>query len=191
MIQIIRYTAAAAVIAGLMATASCSTKKSVKFMKTPVGSGVNIAVIVDAKNDHKNVILEKFMTKGYNVIAINASDLYSMENIFDINDIKKLSYKGKLGDSLVSMEKTINNIYKLHVYNFEVNKAEFINEMRTKMRVQYLVLLDLKDWKSISWGRAINLSTYELVWVENYPTRYRDEIPDIVDHFIASMSGKQ
>ena len=160
-------------------------------MKTPVPSGVNIAVIVEAQNNHKNVILEKFLTKGYNVIAINASDFYSMENIFDINDIKKLSYKGKMGDSLVSMERTINNIYKLHVYNFEVNKAEFINELKTKLKVQYLILLDLNNWGGISWGRAINLNTYELIWVENYPTKHRDEIPDIVEHFIASMSGKE
>lgn len=192
MMQSIKYTSAAIILlsAGLIFS-SCSTKKSVKFMKTPVPSGVNVAVIVEAENNHKNVILERFLAKGYNVIAINASDFYSMDNIFDIKDIKKLSYKGKLGDSLVSMERTVNNIYKLHMYNFEVNKAEFINELKTKLKVQYLILLNLNNSPDISWGRAINLNTYELIWVENYPTKHRDEIPDIIEHFIASMSGKQ
>jgi len=40
-----------------------------------------------------------------------------------------------------------------------------------------------------SWGRAINLETFEIVWVENYPTRYNDTPEKIVDHFISTMSG--
>lgn len=159
-------------------------------MKTPVAPGTNIAVMIDAKNDHKNVVLEKFMTRGYTVIAINASDYYNIDSIFDIHDLKKLSYRGTVGDSLVNMERTYNNIYKLHIYNYEVNKAEFINELKTKLKVQYLILLDLKDWQDISWARAINLNNYEVVWVENYPNKFRDQIPDVIEHFINSMSGK-
>jgi hypothetical protein len=123
-------------------------------------------------------------------MAINASDFYSLKDVFDIKDMKKVSYKSKSRDSIISMERTINNIYKLHIYNFEANKAEILNELKTKWRVQYLILLDLKDWQDISWGRAINLNTYQLIWVENYPTSEIDNIETLTEHFIQSMSKR-
>ena len=38
-------------------------------------------------------------------------------------------------------------------------------------------------------GTTINLASYELVWIENYPTRYKDTLETVVDHMIGSMSG--
>lgn len=174
----------------MMLTYSCSYKKNIRFLKTPLLPGSNIAVIVDGKNSVKNAVLGRFMIKGYDVMAVNASDFYSLKDVFDIKDMKKVSYKSKPKDSIISMERTINNIYKLHIYNFEVNKAEILNELKTKWKVQYLVLLDLKDWKDISWGRAINLNTYQVIWIENYPTSEIDNIETVTDHFIQSMSKK-
>ncbi len=169
---------------------SCSNKKNIRFIQKPVLPGARIAVIIDGKNSVKNAILGRFMAKGYEVMAVNASDFYSLEDVFDIKDLKKVSYKSRAKDSIISMERTINNIYKLHIYNFEVNKAEIINELKTKWRVQYIVLLDLKDWSHISWGRAIDLNSYQLIWIENYPTSEIDNIETVTDHFIQSMSKR-
>ncbi|MCP4130673.1 MAG: hypothetical protein GY754_06795 [bacterium] len=169
---------------------SCSSKKRVVYPggKRAVAPGSQIAVIIDAKNNIKNVVLAKFLSQGFKVKAINASDLYKMRDIFDIKDLKKVSHKVPSG--LKSMEKTYNNVYKLHFYNFEINKANLLEEIKNKWGVQYLILLDLKDWGGVTWGRAINLRTYEIVWLENYPTGYYDNIETILDHFIASMSGR-
>jgi hypothetical protein len=170
---------------------SCSTKKSIKFSKTNISSGSSIAVIIDCPNNAKNVVLTEFMKKKFRVKAINASDLYTLQDIYDIKDFKHVAYKSSLKDvqSLMSMEKTYDNLYKLHVYNFEANKAEILKEMKVKWDINYLIILDLKDWQNVSWGRAIDLSNYELVWVENYATKYNDNIETIIGHFIDSITG--
>ncbi len=41
----------------------------------------------------------------------------------------------------------------------------------------------------MSWGRIIDLKSYDIVWLENYPTRYSDDVDSIMDHFIKSMTG--
>ena len=168
----------------------CSTKKSVKFSKTNISTNSTLAVIIDCPNNAKNVVLTEFMKKKFKIKAVNASDLYVLSDIYDIKDFKYASYKSSVKDTgLMSMEKTYDNLYKLHVYNFEVNKIEILKEMKVKWDINYLIVLDLKDWKNVSWGRAIDLNTYELVWVENYPTKYSDNVETIIDHFISSITG--
>ncbi len=169
---------------------SCTSTKSVKYTKRTLPARSNIAVIIDTPQNLKNVVLVKFLSKNYTVKAFNASDLYSMDEIFDIADMKKVSYNSDVNSSILSMEKTYNNIYKLHLYNFEINKAEILQEIRNKWGVQYLIVLDLKNWEEVSWGRIIDLNNYEIIWLENYPSQYSDNIETIIDHFIASMTGK-
>jgi hypothetical protein len=168
----------------------CTTKKSVKFSKTNISTNSSLAVIIDCPNNAKNVVLTEFMKKKFKVKAVNASDLYVLSDIYDIKNFKYEGYKSSLKDSsLLSMEKTYDNLYKLHIYNFEVNKIDILREMKLKWDINYLIVLDLKDWKNVSWGRAIDLNTYELVWVENYPTKYSDNVETIIDHFITSITG--
>jgi hypothetical protein len=76
----------------------------------------------------------------------------------------------------------------LHIYNYELSKAEAISDMRTKYGAQYLILMELKDWQKVSWARAIDLTNMEVIWVENYPAQYKDTLETVVDHFIVSMS---
>ena len=171
-------------------TTNCSSKKAVKFSSAILPSKSNIAIIIDSPNNIKNVVMAKFLEKGFDVKAFNASDLYSMNEIFDIKDLKKLSYSAAADNSLLSMEKTYNNIYKLHVYNFEINKADLLAEIKSKWNVDYIVILDLKNWKSVSWGRIINLKNYEIMWIENYPTKYTDNLETVIEHFIESMTKK-
>ncbi len=170
---------------------SCASKRPVMYSKIKMSSNSSIAVIIDCPNNAKNVVLTEFMKKRFKVKAINASDLYTLSDVYDIKDFKKVANKSSLRDieALMSMEKTYDNLYKLHVYNFEVNKAEILKEMRDKWDVNYLIILDLKDWEKVSWGRAIDLNTYELVWIENYPTKYNDNVETIVSHFISSITG--
>ncbi|HOQ11672.1 MAG TPA: hypothetical protein PK104_04850 [Spirochaetota bacterium] len=56
--------------------------------------------------------------------------------------------------------------------------------------MDYLILLDLKEWEKVSWARVINLRNLEVEFVENYPTAYTDNIESIVNHFIANITGK-
>jgi hypothetical protein len=170
---------------------SCSGKRGIQITTQKIAPNSSIAIIVDHPNNIKNVIVARFMSKRFRVKAFNASDLYSLKDVFDIRDFKKVSFNTSLMDdkSLLSMEKTYDNIYKLHVYNFEMNKAQLLTEMKEKWKVRYLVLLDLKNWEEVSWGRAIDLYTYEVIWIENYPARFNDTVETVVDHFIRSMSG--
>lgn len=171
---------------------SCSTKRSVKALKHRIEPNATVAVIVDAPNNVKNAVLARFMNKKFRVQAFNASDLYTYKDIFDIRDFKRISYESNLkadDKSILSLEKTYDNVYKLHIYNFEVNKAQALNEIKDRWNARYLIILDLKDWQQVSWGRAIDLATYELIWIENAPTKYGDTIDTIIDGFINSFSG--
>ncbi len=168
---------------------SCSTQKGLMYSSSTVPAGSRIAVIIDSPNNIKNAVLVSFMKKGFRVKAFNSSDLYTQREIFDISDLKRISYEID-NDSLPTLEKTYENAYKLHIYNFELNKAEYLNKIRTQWDVEYLILLDLKDWESVSWARVINLRTLDLNFIENYPTKYSDNLESIVNHFIASISGR-
>ncbi len=171
----------------------CAAKKSVKILKQKIPAGSNIVIVIDCPANIQNVVISKFMAKEYKVKAFNAADLYTSRDVFDIKDFKKIAYNSDLqgAESLLSMQKTFDNIYKLHVYNYELSKAETLGEMKDKYNVKYLVLLNLKDWEHVSWGRAIDLSNYELIWIENYATSYGDNIETVTDHFIESISGVQ
>lgn len=168
---------------------SCDMGRSVKYLSKPIPANSGIAVIVDAQNKQKNAILARFLARGFNVKAINASDFYSINDVFDIRDFKKVSYIGQ-NENFLSLEKTYNNLYKMHFYNFEINKAEMLAEMKNKWNVQYLVLLDLKD-SSGCWGRAIDLRTNDIVWIENRGLSYGAGTDKIIDDFIDSMTGKR
>ncbi len=169
--------------------ASCSAKKGLIHSSSRIPAGSKVAVIIDYPNNLKNVVLVSFLKQGFRVKALNASDLYTMKDVYDISDLKKLSYN--IDEQNVStLEKTYDNIYKLHVYNFELNKAEFLKQIRTEWDVDYLILLDLKEWEKVSWARVINLRNLEVEFVENYPTAYTDNIESIVNHFIANITGK-
>jgi hypothetical protein len=175
------------IVAGLSAS-SCAGK-SVKYLSRPIPLNSGVAVIIDAPQKIKNAVFATFLSRGLSVKAVNASDFYSLNDVFDIRDFKKVSYVGQ-DSSFLSLEKTYNNLYKMHYYNFEVNKAEILADMRNKWNVQYLVLLELKPFPHTSWGRAIDLKTNDIVWIENYHTSGGDNVEAIVDRFINSMTGK-
>jgi len=131
--------------------------------------------------------MARFLQRGFNVKAINASDFYSINDVFDIRDFKKVSYIGQ-DENFLSLEKTYNNLFKMHFYNYEVNKAEVLADMRNKWNVQYLILLDVKGIGG-GWGRAIDLRTNDLVWIENFSAVGADT-SKLVDQIIDSMTGK-
>ncbi len=172
-----------------LALVSCSAKKGLLYSKNKISPNAKIAVIIDSPNNIKNVVLVTFLKKGFNVKAFNAADLYTMKDVYDISDLKKISYN-ITDDNVSTVEKTYDNIYKLHVYNFELSKAEFLKQIKTEWDVEYIVLLDLKEWEKVSWARVINLKTFEIDFIENYPTGYTDNIETITEHFIASITGK-
>ncbi len=167
---------------------SCSSPKSLFYSKSKVPMGASIGVIIDSPNDLKNITLISFMRKGFRVKAFNSSDLYTMKEIFDIVDLKRISYEIS-NENLPALSGAFSNAYKLHIYNFELHKAEYLSKISKEWKVDYLVLLDLKNWESVSWARVINLRTMNLEYIENYPTKYNDNIESIVDHFISNISG--
>jgi len=168
---------------------SCSTKKGLLFSSAKLSSGSKIAVIIDSRDNIKNAVLISFLKQGFKVKAFNSSDLYSMKDVYDISDLKKISYNMS-DDSVSTVQKTYDNIYKLHIYNFELSKAEYLKQIRTDWDVEYIILLDLKAWEKVSWARVINLKTYEIDFIENYPTAYNDNIETVTEHFIKNITGK-
>ena len=188
----------AVISAIILFTASCtSTQKGGSFVQRTVPAGSSIGVIVDGSNPMKNMITMRFMAKGYNVKAINANDIYTMKDYFNISDFKYLAYNeqlpvvGENGDQpITSAQKSFDSIFKLHVYNYELNKAETLRSIRDRWDVRYLIILEMADWEKYSWGRAIDLSTMDIIWVQNHPTSYNDTAEAITDKFISVLSGR-
>lgn len=177
------------ILASIIILTSCSYKKGLIYSSNKISPNSKIGVIIDSENNLKNAVLITFLKHGFKVKVVNSSDLYTMKDVYDISDMKKLSYN--LSDVEVStVQKTYDNIYKLHIYNFELNKAEFLKQIRTDWDVEYLVLIDLKEWEKVSWTRVINLKTFEIEFIENYPTGYNDNIQTITEHFIKNITGK-
>ncbi|OHD64463.1 MAG: hypothetical protein A2176_11275 [Spirochaetes bacterium RBG_13_51_14] len=160
-----------------------------KYLERPIPLNSGVAVIVDAPNKLKNIILARFLARGFAVKAINASDFYSINDVFDIRDFKKVSYIGQ-NENFLSLEKAYNNLFKMHFYNYEVNKAEVLAEMRNRWNVQYLILLDVKSFGG-GWGRAIDLRTNDIVWIENSGVSLTADTEKLIDRFIDSMTGKR
>ena len=183
---------AAIICTALLSAGGCSAKKSSKFVRQGVPKGSSVGIIVDSQSSIKNAIIAKFLDRGFKVKAVNASDLYTLGDHFSIADYKYLAYQSAESqapqDSLSSTQKSYDSIYKLHVYNYEANKAEILAEMKSKWGLRYLVIMDLRDWGSLSWMRAIDLETYDIIAVENYATRTTDSIESVVDHFIDTVS---
>ncbi len=172
-------------ISAVLIGVSCGAGKTVKYLARPIPANSGIAVIIDAPNRVKNVVMARFLARGFNVKAINASDFFSINDVFDIRDFKKVSYIGQ-DDGFLSLEKTYNNLFKLNYYSYEVNKAEVLADMRNRWNVQYLLLLEIPVVGG-SWGRAIDLRSNDIVWIEN---RGGGSAEKIADAFIDSMTGK-
>jgi hypothetical protein len=178
-----------------IASIGCAEKRAYKFVKQPVPKGATIGIIIDSENGVKNAVMAKFLEKGFKVKAINASDLYTLSDAFTVKDFKKIAYDeseivlGNTGDAINSVQKSYDSIYKLHIYSYETHKAEMLSEMKIKWGVKFLIVLDLRDWQSVSWARSIDLDTFEVLAIENYPTKYSDNLEGVVDHFIDSLTS--
>jgi hypothetical protein len=171
---------------------SCSTKKGLIHTSSKLAPNSKVGIVIDSPNNLKNAVLATFMKQGMRVKAFNASDLYTFKDIYDISDMKKLSYNAadETITTVSTYEKTYDNIYKLHVYNFELDKASTLQKIRSDWDVDFLILLDLKDWEHVSWARVINLRTLDIEFIENYPTKYNDNIETITAHFAKNITGR-
>lgn len=176
--------AAVIMIITAMFIISCTPKKMVKFTDKPVPKNANIAVIIDYNNNIKNVVISKFLTLGYRVSAFNASDLFNMKDYKDTKTVNSLNIYN------FPLDKSFSNIFKMNIYNYELSKAEVFSEISKKYDVQYIMLLELRDWQDVSWARVIDVRNYSVIYIENYTTKYSDNIESVIDHFAQGMSGK-
>lgn len=159
-------------LALLMLSCVSSGKNSVKYAKRYLPTGSNIALVINAPETAKNMVVTTFMNAGFAVKSVNVMDAESF-TYFEA----KATGKKKV-------------TFKLDLYSLEANKAEALSGMKAKLGVNYLVIMELKDWQKTSWARVIDLQTYELIWVENFPTRYNDNIGSLTNYFITSMTGE-
>ena len=159
----------------LLLTFSCaSSNNNSKYAKRHLPAGSNIALIIDAPESAKNIIITKFMTAGFAVKSINLTELNQNKK-----NVKDTPISNNTGAAL-----------KMDIYMLEAGKAEAIAEMKDKLGVNYLVVMELNDWEKTSWARVIDLRNNELIWLENYTTNYKDNVSSLTDYFIAGMTGR-
>lgn len=170
---------------------ACRSTQDRYVIKESVPKGSNIAILVEGNNDIKNAVFMEFMKSGYNVKAFNAMDFYSVDDALEVKDFKKKAFVTNIFDpknpqrSVAIAEKVFENIYKLHVYNFENIKAEMLQSLQKKLNIRYVFVLSFANWDAgYSWGRAIKLDTMDVVYVHNYPTARKDTYQTVANHMI-------
>jgi hypothetical protein len=177
----------ASVAVGIVLMAGCASKRGMVSSQKAVAGGSTVAIVIDAPNKIKNVVLGKFIQKGFSVKAVTSADFYMLDDYLTVADFKTIGGSSKIGE----LDRQIaDSLFKMNYYSYESSKADVLNDIKTKWGVRYLVLLEMQDWENTAWGRAIDLNSMELVWVENYPPKFNDSIESVTEHFMDSMSKK-
>lgn len=180
----------------LMAIAlGCRPTKERVFIRQSIPTSSQIALIIEGDNDVKNSVYTEFLKAGYRVKAMNANDFYTLDDVFESKDLKKIAIEKKSDKKsseadAIAADKMFANLYRLHLYNFESSKADMLQELRLKYNIEYLLLLQLKEWSDgYSWARAIKLDTMDIWYVHNYPTGRTDSVQDIVARVLQIMKN--
>ena len=174
--------------------AGCRSGRNTYAIKESIPKSSNVAILIEGENDLKNAVFTEFMNAGYAVKAFNATDFYTTDDVLDVKALKKTAFVTNLFDPKNSQrqvavaDKVFENIYKLHLFNFENLKAEMLQSLRTKMGVRYVILLSLTRWDTgYAWARAIKLDNMELVYVQNYSATRKDDLKSVVGQMIETM----
>jgi hypothetical protein len=172
----------------------CRSAQNKYAIKEAIPKNSNIAILVEGENDLKNAVFTEFMNAGYAVKAFNATDFYTTDDVLDVKALKKTAFVTNLFDPKNSQrqvavaDKVFENIYKLHLFNFENLKAEMLQSLRVKMGIRYVILLSLTRWDTgYTWARAIKLDNMELVFVQNYNAARKDDLKSVVGAMIEVM----
>ncbi len=174
--------------------AGCQTQKQSYYIAKPISKAGRMALLVKGKNEVKNAAFIEFLNAGYKLKALNAADFYTIKDVFDIKSFKENSKTAAMRKkdtkyTATLLDRVFDNVYKLHIYNFEISKADYIKDLAKKWQIDYIVLLSMKDWqKGYSWVRVINVSSLELEYVHNYKAGSRDTFQTIIKQMVQVMS---
>ena len=173
---------------------ACRSTQNNYVIKEAIPKNSNIAVLVEGENDFKNAVFMEFMRGGYDVKAFNATDFYTTDDVLDVKSLKKTAFVTNLFDpknpqrQVAVADKVFENIYKLHIFNFENLKVEMLQSLPKKIGIRYVVLLSLAKWDAgYTWARVIKLDTMQLVYVQNYSVGRKDDLKSVIATMIDTM----
>lgn len=174
----------------------CRSYQGAYHIKQAISEGSKVAVLIEGNNEMKNAVFLEFMNAGYDVKAVNAADFYTTDDVYDIKTLKTKTLSTDADDEDAAKrdaafaDKAFNNIYKLHLYNFENFKAEALDDMRKNWGSDYLILLSMTRWdEGYSWARAIDLRNKNLIYVHNYTTGKSDTYQTITRNMIEVLKN--
>jgi hypothetical protein len=186
----------AAALATALTLPGCRSAANNYVIKEPIPKNSNVAVLVEGENDFKNAVFMEFMRAGYDVKAFNATDFYTTDDVLDVRSLKKTAFVTNLFDpknsqrQIAVADKVFENIYKLHIFNFENLKLEMLQGLQKKLGIRYVILLSLSRWDAgYTWARVIKLDTMQLVYVQNYRVSRQDDLKSVLGKMIATMQA--
>lgn len=175
---------------------NCRSGSNTVVVKEAIPKNASIAVLVEGENDFKNAVFMEFMKGGYDVKAFNATDFYSTEDVLGVHSFKKTAFISTLFDPKNSQkqvdtaDKVFENIYKLHIFNFENLKMEMLQNLKKKMGIKYVVVLSLVRWDTgNSWVRVVKLENMQLVYVQNLKVQRKDDLKSVIGTIVGSMQA--
>jgi hypothetical protein len=185
-----------AVVAIIALLAGCRSAVNNYVIKEAIPRNSSVAVLVEGENDFKNAVFMEFMRAGYDVKAFNATDFYTTDDVLDVRSLKKTAFVTNLFDPKNSQrqvavaDKVFENIYKLHIFNFENLKLEMLQALQKKLGIRYVILLSLVRWDAgYTWARVIKLDNMQLVYVQNYKASRKDDLKSVLGNIIKIMQA--
>lgn len=187
---------AALLVTLAMMQPGCRSTANKYVIKEAIPKNAPIALLVEGENDFKNAVFMEFMRSGYDVKAFNATDFYTTDDVLDVKSLKKTAFVTNLFDpknaqrQVAVADKVFENIYKLHIFNFENLKLEMLQALQKKLGIRYVILLSLSRWDTgYTWARVIKLDTMQLVYVQNYHVGRKDDLKSVLGTMISTMQA--
>lgn len=186
----------AALLLAVFSLSACRSAVNNYVIKEAIPKNSNVAVFVEGENDFKNAVFMEFMKGGYDVKAFNATDFYTTDDVLDVSALKKTAFVTNLFDTRNSQkqvavaDRVFENIYKLHIFNFENLKVEMLQSLQKKLGIRYVILLSLVRWDAgYTWARVIKLDNMQLVYVQNYHVGRKDDVKSVVGSMVSTMQA--
>lgn len=144
---------------------SCESR-NIRHNVRGLPKGAAIAVILNASEGYIERANTLFTISGYSVRAIS---------IFKDEDAGSSKHSAGL--------------FRLDVYNSEITKAANLRNVKSNLKADYLIILELGMAK-MNWARAIDLRTNEIICMSNYSPGLGENIETVINYFILSMTGE-
>jgi hypothetical protein len=157
------------------------------FREELIPSGKKIGIITNIEGAELNMMYQTFLTKGYHLMSINATDLKASLNT---DSIEKFRFIRALNNSCYRIEETkdfrylsgtwaspayvkssekLKNSYLRYYYNYPQTHHDILGKLSKAYsnRIDYLAIIGFNAGRSSAWMRCLNMKTGDFIMMQD------------------------